>query len=193
MKTIFQKIWQLAEPYLDTRKNDIHTKISTECAYRLLEREGGDQDIVIPAIILHDVGWKRVPENLQLKTFGQNTTYPELNRLHEIEGVKIAKEILENVHYDKDKVAEILKIIEGHDSRKEPLSLNDKIVKDADKLSRYNKEFFIINMKRFKETYSQELDRIRSNLYKWLLTDSAKEIARAEIKNRAKELDDSQL
>ena len=193
MKTIFQKIWQLAEPYLDTRKNDIHTKISTECAYRLLEREGGDQDIVIPAIILHDVGWKRVPENLQLKTFGPNTTYPELNRLHEIEGVKIAKEILENVHYDKDKVAEILKIIEGHDSRKEPLSLNDKIVKDADKLSRYNKELFIINMKRFKETYSQELDRIRSNLYKWLLTDSAKEIARAEIKNRAKELDDSQL
>ena len=192
MKTIFQKIWQLAEPYLDTRKNDIHTKISTECAYRLLEREGGDQDIVIPAIILHDVGWKRVPENLQLKTFGPNATSPELNRLHEIEGVKIAKEILESVHYDKDKVAEILKIIEGHDSRKEPLSLNDKIVKDADKLSRYNKEFFIINMKRFKETYSQELDRLRSNLYKWLLTDSAKEIARAEIKNYAKELDDSQ-
>ena len=76
MKTIFQKIWQLAEPYLNTRKNNIHTKISTEFAYRLLEKEGGDQDIVIPAIILHDVGWKRVPENLQLKAFGPKATSP---------------------------------------------------------------------------------------------------------------------
>ena len=39
---------------------------------------------------------------------------------------------------------EILRIIGGHDSRKEPISLNDKVVKDADKLSRYSKEYVVI-------------------------------------------------
>ena len=191
MKTIFQKIWQLAEPYLNTRKNNIHTKISTEFAYRLLEKEGGDQDIVIPAIILHDVGWKRVPENLQLKAFGPKATSPELNRLHEVEGVKIAKDILERVNYDEDRIEEILEIIDGHDSRKEAISLNDKLVKDADKLWRCSEEGFHIDIERFEVNFVEYLNTIRSKLQKWLFTNSAKEIAREEIKNRVKELDDT--
>ncbi|MBW2340415.1 MAG: HD domain-containing protein [Deltaproteobacteria bacterium] len=191
MKTIFQKIWQLAEPYLNTRKNNIHTKISTEFAYRLLEKEGGDQDIVIPAIILHDVGWKRVPENLQLKAFGPKATSPELNRLHEVEGAKIAKDILERVNYDEDRIEEIFEIIDGHDSRKEAISLNDKLVKDADKLWRCSEEGFYIDIERFEVNFVEYLNIIRSKLQKWLFTNSAKEIAREEIKNRVKELDDT--
>jgi HD superfamily phosphodiesterase len=191
MKTIFQKIWQLAEPYLNTRKNNIHTKISIEFAYRLLEKEGGDQDIVIPAIILHDVGWKRVPGNLQLKAFGPKATSPELNRLHEVEGAKIAKDILERVNYDEDRIEEILEIIDGHDSRKEAISLNDKLVKDADKLWRCSEEGFHIDIERFEVNFVEYLNIIPSKLQKWLFTNSAKEIAREEIKNRVKELDDT--
>jgi len=41
-------------PFLNTRHNDVHTEISTSLAFQLLEQEGGDEDIVIPAIILHD-------------------------------------------------------------------------------------------------------------------------------------------
>ena len=75
-------------------------------AFELLEREGGDEDVVIPAIILHDTGWKRVPADLHLKAFGPNTSRPELNRLHEVEGVKIAEEILQQVNYDSTKTKE---------------------------------------------------------------------------------------
>ena len=92
MEAVFESIWQLANPYLNTRKNDIHTKISTELAFELLKREDGDSTIVIPAIILHDVGWKKVPEHLHLKAFGPKATSPELNRIHEKEGLKIAEE-----------------------------------------------------------------------------------------------------
>ncbi|MDP6178938.1 MAG: HD domain-containing protein [Desulfatiglandales bacterium] len=186
MKAIFKEIWELAKPYLDTRQNLIHTEISTALAYKLLEKEGGDEDIVIPAIILHDVGWIRVPENLQLKAFGPKASSPEINRVHELEGAKIAKEILGKVGYDAGCIKVIIEIIEGHDSRGKGHSLNDKIVKDADKLWRYSKKALHINMKRFEHNREKSLDRIRSNLEKWFLTNSAKAIARQELMEREK-------
>jgi len=49
MKPVFEKIRQLAKPFLDTRNNEIHTEISTRIALDLLKQEGGDADIVILA------------------------------------------------------------------------------------------------------------------------------------------------
>jgi HD superfamily phosphodiesterase len=166
--------------------------MATQCAYLLLEKEGGDEEIVIPAIILHDVGWKKVPEELQLKAFGPKATMPEVNRVHEVEGVKIAREILKKVNYDQEKIEEILEIIEGHDSRKESISLNDKLVKDADKLWRYSKEGFQINRKRYEHTFEEYMERLRSNLNNWFLTESGKEIAKQKIQNRSKDSRDDQ-
>jgi HD superfamily phosphodiesterase len=187
METVFEKIRQLANPYLDTRKNDIHTRISTELAFELLRREGGDNTIVIPAILLHDVGWKKVPEHLHLKAFGPKATSPELNRIHEKEGVKIARDILQKLSYEDDKVEEILEIIDGHDSRMTPTSPNDSIVKDADKLWRYTKSGFRIDVERFGENPKEALMRLQSNLDSWFFTESAKKIARNELGRRAKE------
>jgi len=187
MQPIFKEIWKLAKPYLNTRQNDIHTEISVQMAFKLMEREGGDEDIVIPAIILHDVGWIRVPENLQLKAFGPKAVNPELNRTHETEGVRIAEEIMLQVKYDQTKTGQILEIIEGHDSRSEPLSLNDMIVKDADKLWRYTKSGVEIDVERFNETVDEGLDRLRSKINKWFFTQSAREIAKEEILKRTQE------
>jgi len=187
MKPVFEKIRQLAKPFLDTRHNDVHTEISTQLAFDLLEREGGDEDIVIPAIILHDTGWKRVPAELHLQAFGPNTSRPEINRLHEVEGVKIAEEILQKIKYDSPNTKKILEIIDGHDSRPKPVSLNDMIVKDADKLWRYSSSGFYIDIERFGESYGQGLDRLRSNLSEWFFTGTAKEIATAKLSRREKE------
>ena len=177
MKPIFDKIKQLSKPFLNTRHNDVHTEISTLLAFHLLEQEGGDEDIVIPAIILHDTGWKRVPSKLHLKAFGPKATNPKLNRLHEVEGVKIAKEILQKLNYDAIKTDKILKIIDGHDSRTKPISMNDRIVKDADRLWRYTSSGFYIYIERFGESHEEGLDRLRSNLVGWFFTVTAKEMA----------------
>jgi HD superfamily phosphodiesterase len=184
MEETFEKIRRLAGPYLCTRNNDVHTDIAIEFGFKLLEKEGGDKDVVIPSLILHDVGWKIVPEELQPLAFGPKIKSPELNRMHEVEGAKIAKEILEKLNYDKDKTKEILKIIDGHDSRKEAISLNDRIVKDADKLYRYSKAGIRIDCGRFALTPREAIEVVTSSLDKWLFTNSAKEIAREEIKNR---------
>jgi hypothetical protein len=187
MKPIFGKIQQLSRPFLDTRHNDVHTAISTMLAFQLLEQEGGDEDIVVPAIILHDTGWKRVPSKLHLKAFGPQATEPRLNRLHEVEGVKIAQEILKEIKYDALKTVKILEIIDGHDSRTTPVSLNDMIVKDADKLWRYSISGFYIDIERFGESFEEGLERLRGNLSGWFFTVTAKKVAAEKLSRRAKE------
>jgi HD superfamily phosphohydrolase YqeK len=187
MKPIFQRLRQLAAPYLDTRQNDIHTDISVQFAYKLLKREGGDEDVVIPAMILHDVGWKKIPEDLHLKAYGPHAIYPDLNRIHEVEGARIAEEILKTAGYNDGHIPEIVEIIEGHDSRKESLSLNDKIVKDADKLFRYSHEAFYINLERFEHTAEQALARLGAHLSDWFFTDSGRRFAVEELQARETE------
>jgi HD superfamily phosphodiesterase len=193
MKIIHKKIWRIAKPYLDTRQNHIHTAVAFQLAYRLLAQEGGEEDIVVPAVLLHDVGWSQVPEKLQLEAFGPKATNPKLSRRHEIEGVKIAGKVLESVNYDQKQTARILEIIGGHDSRQSAISLNDMIVKDADKLWRYTNSGFYIDIERFGESPDEGLNRLRKNLSTWFFTGAAKEKASAEIKKREREIIDPVL
>ena len=193
MKTKFETIWQLAKPFLDTRHNEVHSEISTQLAFGLLKREGGDEAVVIPAIMLHDVGWKKVPPELHLKAFGPGATIPELNRLHEVEGVKIARSILETISYHPERTKQILKIIDGHDSRQTAISINDMIVKDADKLWRYTRSGFFIDVKRFGETSQEAIIRLRKNLDSWLFTKTAIEMAQEKLNRRKVEVGDSVL
>ena len=187
MKVIFDEIWRRARPYLNTRKNDIHTEIAVRFAQVLLEKEGGDEEIIMPAIILHDVGWIRVPEDEQHKGFGPEIQSPRVVKKHEREGVRIAGGILEAVDYDKEKIAEILDIIEGHDSRKGTGSINDSIVKDADRLWRFSREGFTIDCDRFHLKPRERVKKKDLDIEKIFFTASAKQIARKEIKERLRE------
>jgi HD superfamily phosphodiesterase len=187
MRAIFDEIWRRAKPYLNTRKNDIHTEISVRFAEMLLEKEGGDENVVMPAIILHDVGWIKVPEDEQHKGFGPEIQSPSVVKKHELEGVEIAKGILEAVDYNKEKIAEILEIIEGHDSRKEADSINESIVKDADKLWRFSREGFTIDCDRFNLKPMERVKKKDLDIDSIFFTGAAKQIARKEIQERLKE------
>ena len=184
MDQLFRKIFDLALPFLDTRGNEEHTRIAYDFAARLLQEEDGEARVVCPAVILHDVGWKSIPEDLQLTAFGPGEKDMELNKVHEREGARIAGGILEKVNYPPQLITEITEIILGHDSRKEAISINDAIVKDSDKLWRYSEHGFRVNFKRFEMTHQQYIDRLRNNLEGWLLTRTGKIIAREELRLR---------
>jgi len=181
MKPIYQKILERAKPFLRTRKNLIHTKIALQYTLKLLKNEKGDEEIVIPAILLHDVGWKALPEPLQLTAFGPNPSNPKLVRVHELEGAKIARSILEGVHYSPKKVKEICRIVQGHDSRRRPISQNDRMVKDADKLFRYSRKGLAIDLDRFRIPRRKYLLFLEGIIDQWFLTPTGKEIAKKEI------------
>ncbi len=184
MRAIFDEVWKRAKPYLNTRQNDIHTEISVKFAEMLLEKEGGDEDVVMPAIILHDVGWIKVPEDEQHMGFGPEIQSPIVVKKHELEGVQIARGILEAIDYNKEKIAEILEIIEGHDSRKETSSINESIVKDADKLWRFSREGFTIDCDRFNLKPLERVKKKDLDIDRIFFTESAKQIARKEIQER---------
>ena len=132
-----QRIWALAEPHLDVRSNDVHTLYAYALARALTQMiDGSDPEVVLPAILLHDTGWSRVPADEVLEAIAPGGGRPELIFAHEREGAAIAAEVLAAVGHDEARTAEIIEIIDGHDTRAEALSVNDAIVKDADKLWR---------------------------------------------------------
>jgi HD superfamily phosphodiesterase len=187
IKPSHQRIFEKAKPFLRTRKNLVHTRIALRYALELLKSEKGDESIVIPAIILHDVGWKAVPEHLHLTAFGPNPSNPKLTRLHEREGAKIAKGILEKLHYPCGKIEEICQIIKGHDSRKRPLSWNDRIVKDSDKLWRYSRKGMAIDLARFQIPRRDYLIFLEAIIEQWFLTPTGMGLAKKEILLRKKD------
>lgn len=127
-------LWEAAKPYLDVRNNDEHTVVAYALARTFLrEVPDADERIVLPAILLHDVGWKRIDPDLLLLAVGRNPTRKDLVRDHEVHGVEIADQILEQHRPDGVDIAAVLAIIDGHDTTKEARSINDAVVKDADK------------------------------------------------------------
>jgi len=179
MEAIYDRIEEQAKPYLDTRSNDIHVSVCYAMAQQLLSQyPEADPEVVLPAVLLHDVGWKMVPEEKQLGAFGPRAKDMETRRIHEIEGVEIARRILVSLGYDRTKTEEILAIIEGHDSRDEALSLNDAIVKDADRLWRFSQVGMNTDFRRFKVDRTRYVIWLKKGVDGWLFTPAAKAIAR---------------
>lgn len=127
-----EPLWSEAKPFLDVRNNDEHTLVAYGVAKALLAQlPEAEEDVVLPAILLHDVGWKRIPPDLLLAAIGRNPTRKDLVFEHERHSVVIARGIL--TRHGVGRVEEILAIIDGHDTNHEARSLNDAVVKDADK------------------------------------------------------------
>lgn len=175
----FPEIYERAKPYLDTRHNDLHTAIAYGFAQRLLEcYPAADPEVVLPAVMLHDVGWKMIPEDQQLKAFGPKMEDTDTRRIHEVEGVRIAGEILATLGYDPARRAEILAIIDGHDSRETALSLNDKLMKDSDKLWRFTQTGIEIDYRRFGIELREYMTWLGQQIEGWVFTPEAKRMAR---------------
>ncbi len=181
MNEMCEKLFNDAAPYLTVRYNQEHTEIAFAFAKELQEILGGRKEIIFPAIILHDVGWSAIAEELHLKAFGPNSD-PELNRIHEIKGAKIAALILLDIsslsQADKE---EICRIIESHDSGKNPITLEEKIVKDADKLFRFSPRGFSIDAQRFNVDSKEYWNKLNEFRKDWFFTEPAKTIAERQL------------
>ncbi len=188
-----QELFRLAEPYLETRNDLLHTRVAHQYAVYLLEKEAGDKKIVEPAVILHDVGWSQLkPEEIKI-AFGANAKgerAKQLNRIHEVEGARIAREILTKLNYDRLSIDIIARIIEKHDSGKNPQTIEEKLVKDADRLWRFSKIGYYHEMERQNTTHEARYHFLIQNMGKWFFTKTAKELADTELQERVKEHSD---
>jgi HD superfamily phosphodiesterase len=179
---VLERIYALAEPYWRTRAGEVHMPESYAYARELLEAHPeADAGIVLPAILLHDVGYALVPDETHTQGLadGKNGWQPDVTRMHEQLGASLAGELLEQAGYDgDDRIARIQAIVDGHDTRTEPLDLEDALVKDADKLWRFSPSAAAICPAWFDTTPPEYLDWIESRLDEWLLTDPGRARAR---------------
>ena len=175
-------IWLAARPWLDVRSNDEHTLISYRMGQALLRLHPEvDASVVLPAILMHDVGWKKFPPELLVAAVGPNATHPELQRAHEIEGVKIASEAFARLAIPGLQSETILAIIDGHDTRKTAISREDALMKDADKLWRFTAHGVTTIGGWFDTPPRKTLAMLESFVLPSLLTDAGRTMAQALI------------
>ena len=166
----YDPVWRKAEPYMRARKNDIHIPLSFAWAARLLdEYNDADRTVCLLAILLHDIGWYSIEmEDIIEKGFsGPNMLQSDVRYLHEAEGVRMGAEVLQATGWDADTIAQVCEIIDGHDTRLEPRHLNDRIVRDADKLWRFDVTGIAVACDWFKLTphaYANRLEEQKDKL-----------------------------
>jgi hypothetical protein len=171
-------IWEAALPLLGVRNNDGHSLYAYAMARALLPQiPEAREHIVLPAILLHDIGWSTVPDELILEAIAPGGGRPDLVRHHETVGADLARGILEGLAIPADDAVEITGIIDGHDTRADPISVEDAIVKDADKLWRLTPHGIRTVRGWFSLTEDEALRLCCARVHDRLFTDPARAIA----------------
>lgn len=201
MDKVHQKIWDLALKYQDLRNDKGHAKTVVTYSIKLIDRikknptylVKPNPDIVIPAATLHDIGWAKIPEEIRAYAGAKTPEEDRVRRLrHEKEGKEDGIKILDKVGYDKDLSENIGKIIDGHDTRTETFSVEDSVVRDADKLWRFSDTGFWIAIRNLDIPPQQEYAKLERQIDEegFFFTEEARTMARKELKQRAKEIEE---
>lgn len=176
-------IWRSVVAETRARSNDIHLPISLAFAERLCEAyPEADALLVRVAILLHDTGWGRVDEERILSEgFSGDWRKADIRFEHERQGCLIAQEVLPELGYDQEFIDRVVEIIDGHDTRKEAKSLEDALVRDADRLWRFDHTGIALAHGWFKLTPAQYMDRLEIEIIPELQTQAAVKMAEADL------------
>ncbi|GAB2749973.1 HD domain-containing protein [Nocardioides pakistanensis] len=181
--TDLDPIWKSVVPESRARSNDIHLPISLAYAERLCDAHPeANRLLVRVAIMLHDTGWGRVDEDRIISEgFGKNWRKAAVRFEHERQGCIIAREVLPPLGYDEDFVEAVTTIIDGHDTRKEAKSLEDALVRDADRLWRFDHAGIALASGWFGMDPATYCDRLAAEIVPELLTQAAISMATADL------------
>ncbi|MFD4637118.1 HD domain-containing protein [Lentzea sp. NPDC058436] len=178
-------VWEKVLPHLRHRDNDVHTLYSYGLARVLVDAHpDADPDVVLPAVLLHDSGWSAVPlprimAALSPVAWSSSEESFATVRVHEVEGARIAREVLGSLGFDAARVDEICAVVDGHDTRRDPLSLNDALVRDADRLWRITPRGIDVVMDWFGLTREESLRLNAGRVHGHLSTATARAMALA--------------
>ena len=158
-----------------------HTLRAVTYGKRLLEAEGGDPRIVIPALYLHDTGWSKLDYTDFATSLPSKRSETYSGRQHMRYSAEIALKILKKLNYEELLLRRIVRIISIHDLPDRVSALNDisaTLVMEADCLDRYGpgrlKRPIKFNWCEGKE----ENDYLREGIKKWFRTKTARQMVR---------------
>jgi len=185
------QVYKAAEKYMRVRKNDVHIPLSYKYALKLIEKyPNADADLAAISIILHDIGWYSIDEDDIFKKGFQSENFmqSDVRYLHESEGVRLSAELLKDLGYPEEFIQKVASIIDGHDTRNFSKSLEDEIVRDADKLWRFTVTGVSVACDWFKQTPSRYCNRLETDIIPQLHLPESIEMAKADLAETRKEL-----
>lgn len=185
MKKQYAAIWNQTKPYLRQaiRKDFVvHVQAAIKGMELLIQKEKADEHILLPAVILHDIGWARVPHKLQkgnnkqdqLKALKQHIKYAPA----------LARKILKKNKYAPKDIKRIIDIIIAHKFQN-PVGKEKRLLIDADNMADAFKKPFWSEVKAYHQTPRGLYNVRKKNVF---YTKSAKQIFRRELNKRLKEI-----
>ena len=185
MNNNYQTIWELAIPYLkqgSMKDFIVHTKHVVKSMELLIEKEGGEERILIPAAILHDVGFSKIDKGLQCSKDLKEKR--EAQRQHLVLAKDIIQEILGESGYNQNDIDRIIGIVEVHKFH-DPKEKEKQLLIDADNLSDVWKEQFYSDIKSYGHTPERVYIFRTKNTY---YTKTARDFAEKEMAKRLREV-----
>ena len=181
--TDLDPLWRAIVVESRARSNDIHLPMSFAYAERLCDAyPDADALVVRVAILLHDTGWARVDRSRILtEGFTGDWRRADVRYEHERHGCDIAREVLPPLGYDDTFVTRVTDIIDGHDTRPQSHSIEDSLVRDADRLWRFTPTGIALASGWFGLTPAEYCRRLRVQIVPELLTAAAVQMADAEL------------
>ena len=176
-------IWAAVGPETRARANNIHLPVSLAYAERLCDVYPEANSLLVRvSILLHDTGWGRVDESRILtEGFSGDWRKAAIRFEHEKLGCEIAREVLPPLGYDAEFVEDVAAIVDGHDTRKEARSLEDALVRDADRLWRFDHAGIALASGWFEMDPATYCDRLSSEIIPELLTEAGIAMATAAL------------
>ncbi len=184
-----EDLWRAIVPETRTRANDLHLPIVTAYATRLCDAyPQADRELVLIATALHDTGWAHVDESRIISEgFRGDWRKAAIRFEHEREGCDVARRVLPDLGYDEEFIERVCEIIDGHDTRHVAYSLEDALVRDSDRLWRFDRAGIAMSCTWFDMDPATYVDRLEAEILPELITDAAHQMARADL-GRCREL-----
>lgn len=180
-------LWKAVTPETRTRANDLHLPIVVAYAERLCGAyPDADVELVLVATLLHDTGWAHVDESRIISEgFAGDWRKAAIRYEHEVQGCVVARRVLPGLGYDEEFVERVCEIIDGHDTRPVAYSLEDALVRDSDRLWRFDGVGISMASSWFGLTPAEYTDRLEVEILPELITEAAFEMAVADL-NRSR-------
>jgi len=183
-----QQLKSIVEPMLKRGRGGDweHTLRTIVYARYLLEHEEGEEEIGIPTIYLHDIGWSKVNFNDFLNAPHAQKNGTKSVSLHMKYGADLAKGILKKLGFGREVSQRIVSIIAIHDEPEKVFAMKDPsatLVVEADRLDRYGPGSIIRFSDMFGSTFLMDEHRKEEIVYLiyglkiWFKTQTARTLA----------------
>ncbi|MBW4095001.1 MAG: HD domain-containing protein [Acidobacteria bacterium] len=176
-------LWKSVVHETRTRGNDIHLPISLAFAERLCRAyPDADAELVRVSTLLHDTGWAHVDESRIISEgFKGDWRKAAIRYEHEQRGCDVARRVLPGLGFSPAFVERTCEIIDGHDTRPVARSLEDALMRDADRLWRFDRAGIALASSWFGMDPAAYADRLASEIIPELITQAAVDMATADL------------